>query len=298
MWSGFVGQSGWKARTEINIAMSKKTGRKFPNTLLTGPAGSGKTTGARIVSQMLEVPFFEALPNTSLDDAISHIEAKWSNGRGVLFIDELPEWKRADIARIRPLTDQRMTFPRKKVGDIALPNLTVFAATTEPERLKDDDKSRFDVQRFSRLSTEEVEILISSRNLESYKYKTPGDTISSVAPLCYGNGRRAVKFAEYAYSLFCAGEKVTADRVLWMAQLTKNGVSEFAEEYIIALWKLGEGKAVKGGHIASDLGIEMRELEDVERELARLGMLMVETGYGRQLVDTGRELARKLVGLL
>lgn len=147
--ASFIGQSAWKARTLVNVAMAKKTGRKFPNTLLTGPAGSGKTTGARVVAEMLGIPFYECLPNTSLDAAVAHIEARWVSGRGILFIDELPEWKRSDLARIRPLTDHRMVFPRKKQGDIALPNVTIFAATTEPERLKDDDKSRFDVQRLS-----------------------------------------------------------------------------------------------------------------------------------------------------
>lgn len=114
--SQYVGQEDLTGRNGIirKLLSNQKANSSFPNLILWGPPGSGKTTLARIIAHELKRDFFEFSAVSSSIKEIEKIEKAATNTQGASFgisrtmeapiviIDEIHRYNKSQQARLLP----------------------------------------------------------------------------------------------------------------------------------------------------------------------------------------------------
>jgi holliday junction DNA helicase RuvB len=146
--TGYIGNEQVKRNLGIWMTAAKSQNRPLDHMLVTGNAGSGKTTVARIVAHELGVKLHQA-KGEALKSLPAMVSLLLSVGkREVLFIDEIHELP-PSVATVlyTALEDRRVDI---SVGDtvitnlsIPLPAFTVIAATNRPHKMSDAIRQRF-----------------------------------------------------------------------------------------------------------------------------------------------------------
>ena len=157
--------------------------------LMTGPAGTGKTTIARIMASYLKagpMSVFEvnSADNRGIDSAREIMEKMRfnpSDGDSMVWIlDEFhQQTKPAQEAFLKPLEDTPS-------------HVYFFICTTNPEKLIAPLKSRCSLINMKPLKPEEMEHLIA-RTAEAEKIELSEDVVGRIAEIADGGSRRALK---------------------------------------------------------------------------------------------------------
>lgn len=120
----YIGQDSVKDKLKSYIAGTKARGKIFPHTLISGKAGCGKTTLARIIANELNVPFRELITAN-----ISDIEElKWlllEVKNGIIFMDEIHSLSRNLAERLYSLMEDFQEDGKP------IEQFTLIGATTE-----------------------------------------------------------------------------------------------------------------------------------------------------------------------
>lgn len=126
-----VGQEKAKERLRITIKSCKTTGEKFPHTLLFGPAGTGKTSIANIISNEMNygIEFANGANLSSIKSLLPYLARVKNNG--ILFIDEIHRIpiKVAEFLYVA-IEDYRIDIGKQNQMSINLPRFTFVGATT------------------------------------------------------------------------------------------------------------------------------------------------------------------------
>ncbi len=250
----FFGQEGVKHQVEPFLNRRKG----FPNTLVLGESGSGKTQFARWIASQRREPFEEMLCPVKPEDIPR---------RGIVLLDEAhkqrnPEW----------------LFPTMEGGTV-----TVLAATTRPELLEPAFKTRFFITIYLPKADEEALV-------ELCEYLLTDVTEESAlvyAGASAGNPRQMERICATA-------EEIGAndpDLVLATCRLTVDGVTEYQIRLLEALQRAARPMGL--GSLAVMMYSDEQSIREAERLLVEEELIDLLSN-GRTLTKRGKRYLEKV----
>jgi len=230
--------------------------------LMTGPAGTGKTTIARIMANYLEAgPLstreINSAENRGIDSAreiMEQMRFNPSDGKSMVWIlDEFhQQTKPAQEAFLKPLEDTPS-------------HVFFFICTTNPEKLITPLKSRCSIINMKPLRPEEMELLLT-RTCKAEKKVISEDVIARIVELAGGGSRKALKLLGKVLYLETDKERTRA--------LRDTGSEDEAKETIDFC------RALYGGKNFSTCTALLQKMDLTEPESIRYAVL----GYGNAIL--------------
>ncbi len=306
---GVIGQRQPKELLTAAIDRSRRLGVPMPHTLLTGAAGTGKTTLAHVIGHELDAEVYQ------FEAPLSHstmIELRGlMNDGDVLFLDEIHQQalgdRRGREATLQPEALYGVMEDRvlpTATGVVTFPQITMIGATTDPGRLPEAFLSRFPLRPRLVEYTEADMVLMSARNALALDLKIT----RSAATLFAGASRytpREMNNLITNAALWATGtiRHADAERTLELCSLTHDGLNVDMVNMLTFLYTRGRRETHRGvkyqasvSTIATAIGLS-RDTKavalHVEPWLIRLGFVQVAHG-GRVLTDAGIVRAREL----
>ena len=263
----------------------------FPHTLITGPAGTGKTLLSEIVSRELAANLhIELAQNIKFPEQVHGLLMLLEPG-DVLFLDEVHELPQmAQVTLYRALEDGKLFLGKQLI--VTLPPFTLIGATTDEFLLTKSMRDRFRlVLRLTHYSDDEMAKLVHQR-AKRLGWSIDDNAIAAIGKRSRGVPRLAVRLLEATKRIASAEgtESLTAAHVERMCQMEGIdflGLDHIEQQYLRLLREADS--PVRLNIIATHLGLPRRTIEAViEADLIRLG-LVTKTEKGRMLTATGRQ---------
>ncbi len=284
--AGYVGNEQIKRNLEIALRAARVAGEAVDHILATGPAGTGKTTIARIIAHEIGSRLHIA-NGGSLKTVSALVSLLLSVKQGdVIFIDEihgLP--KTVETVLYTAMEDRVITVP---VGEtvitnlkIALPDFTVVGATNRAHKLTDAIRQRFTIKvRLSYYTPRELaEILLNTPEFDGNAYGALEVARRSrgTPRIALANYKQAINFAR------AQSNELTAE--VAAAAMTSIGIDNLGLEpehrdYLTALINMAQGGPRGFTAMCNFLNKEEGEVEDIEGWLFHQDLV--------QLTDDGR----------
>lgn len=282
----YKGQDNLKNVLKAYLNGCKQYGKKFPHTMISGIAGSGKTTIAYIIAKQLNLPFVEAVTNT-INSPQQFIDKLIDCQGGVLFLDEVH-------------------MLNKKVGNFILPLLedfsingqkimpfTLITATTEKGVLLKRFKPFVDRMKIQKVIEPYcVDDLIFI--LKQYKDKTFSNVLISdeIYEIIANNSRHTPRIAiRYLESYIYMNKDINA--VLKSYNIVKNGLTDKDIEVLFLLNEQKNGLGIKA--ISAYLGTsEENYLYEIENYLLQEKYITILTR--RIITEKGKQFLNNLKG--
>ncbi len=281
----YVGQVEAKSIIESNIRGVLKRNAIFPHTLIYGQAGTGKTTLARIVANILKKPFKEMIIS-SLNTEINLIKLIHEVDGGILFVDEIHSLTREMCESIySPMADF-------KLNGVSIKPFTLMGATTEYGELLETRRpfvDRFEIQiELEDYTIDDLIILLR-------QYKNKAFPLEKVSPKHYGliaenaraNPRTSIRFLKG--SIYLDGDIKTLFRNY---KILKEGYTRKDLKVLKYIASNDKGVGLQG--ISAYLGTsDINYLQDIEPYLLKKGLL-VRAPRGRKISLLGLEKIKEL----
>jgi Holliday junction resolvasome RuvABC ATP-dependent DNA helicase subunit len=251
----FLGQEQLKRRVKPFLNRD----RPFPHTLIVGEPGVGKTVLARWLAYQKGEPFQENLAPVAVEDLLE---------RGLFLIDEAHNQTRPE--RLFPI----MEAPGRE--------LTILAASTQPEKLDSAFRSRFFLKlHMGRLDESDMGLIV--RHLA--EKPIDDDTVNLFASASAGNPRQAELIMETAHGI----DSYDAEEVLSTCGITAEGLDQLHMTYLKTLHSLRRpvgliqlsavsfvDESTLRGHERLLLEQDLIELSSKGRSLTKLGKAYVD----------------------
>lgn len=307
-----VGQERAKAMMRRLVDAAKLSGSALDHLLMTGPAGTGKTTFATVIAHELGVGCYQLAAPVSLDTLL--MLRRTMQDREILFIDEIHMQavmeRRGKEAATQPevflqlLEDKLLATA---TGMVEFPDITVIGATTDPGRLPEPFLDRFPLRpRLQSYSADDLRIIALHNSMAL------GVDLTAEAATLFAGGARGVprlvnNYMRNATALVGTGRIDTeiAREVLHdLNDTSEDGLNRYMQDALAFLYERGRREKGDGtvsyqasaATIATAIGLG-RDTKavtlHVEPWLLQRGLLQIGSG-GRILTDAGIERAREL----
>jgi len=285
----FVGQENLKPLIMAAIAKTKTDGKLWPNTLLFGPSGVGKTTLSRIICNEIDYTWTAITASKELTPPVLrrmllNLDCRgygpggvWQPGakKHLVFIDEVAELKLSVWESVLYNATEDLQVYDEGGTVYWLPDMALICATTAPYALPTPALGRLSLQlHLQPYSVADLITMIS----RLYPSMTT-DIAEEVARRSRGIARLALNFAD----------GVNDHGLAWFDVLGVNsqGLNGLDLSYLDALAS-ANGKSMSLNSIANVVRESPKTLAAfVEPELLRLGLISIDA-HGRALVGLGR----------
>lgn len=286
----FVGQRDLVRRLKITIGGAVSRGEAPGHILISGPAGFGKTSLARIVAAELGCSLVASsgMSLRSVKDLagiLQHLEAM-----SVLFVDEIHRLPIAvEEMLYEPLEDGTLTLtvgrgPQARPTTVSLPPFVLVGATTAPGKISDPMRDRFAAHLVMAPYTEDEIAEIVARAWDGWR--VAGEAAVVVSKRSKGVPRVSLRLARMVMdvaSLLGEDEitEMTARTALDEFGIGEDGLDEIDHRLLTALVKVFGGGPVGLANLAKTLDLDESTIEaEHEGWLIRRG-LMVREASGR-----------------
>lgn len=294
----FIGQESVVSNLKIYAKAARLREEPIDHALFSGPPGLGKTTLAKILSELRESSFVQlAAPNLRRPGDMVKILSGLQNN-DVLFIDELHrlptpveevlysamEDKTIDIVLSDSMAASSVT--------LQLPPFTLVGATTRPGALSAPLRDRFGIQLRLNYYEDKELFLLLQRAARIWNMQADEETLREIAKRSRGTPRIALRYLRRIWDYALAENSKGHLRLQHALQgftgmhIDELGLSFLDIEFLKAVAIHYRGGPVGLKPIAAMLSEDSITLEDfVEPYLVRLGFIL-RTPRGRVLSET------------
>ncbi len=296
----YVGQENFKDNLKVFIHAAKNRDEPLDHILLYGPPGLGKTTLAYVIANEMGTNI--RLVNGPSIEKTGELAAILStmNEGDILFIDEIHRIPRVvEEILYEAMEDYKLTFLTGRDEDarnitINLKPFTLVGATTKPGDLSSPLRDRFGiVNRLEYYTIEELESIIE-RTARVFSLPISKEAANLIALRSRGTPRIANRIYRRVrdFASFNNLKMIDVDitnTALLRLKIDKLGLDEIDIRYLSSLIKRFNGGPVGLETLASTIGEEVRNLEEVyEPYLLKLGLIN-KTPRGRVATDKAYE---------
>lgn len=289
---GYICGEALKSRVKAHMSAARKKSTLFPHTLLTGPAGTGKTTMANIIARSMDAAMIKFVGQELRDKEQLAVLFSAPPGGAVLFIDEIHSVSKKVMELLYPaMEDGKMP----SVGDpnlmLYLNPLTVIGATTEPGSLEKPLLDRFVLKlNIPPYDTLQIAKILREMAAHMSELEYSDGAIYAVANRSKCIPRIAGNLLYQVNDHAIAKGRGTVDQdfveyVMKELGITRDGL-DAVDLKILEILRRNETLGIAS--LASIIGEDPRLISQVyEPYLIRKGFL-IRTRPGRQITDTGR----------
>ncbi len=262
----------------------------FPHTLITGPAGCGKTLLSELVARECCCNLHSELAQNLRSPEHIHGSLMMLEPGDVLFYDEIHELPQTcAVTLYRALQDRELLLGKHHV--VKLPPFCLIGATTHEFLLTKSCRDRFRIHlRVSHYTNEEMVQLVRQR-AKRLGWSIEEAAVAEIGLRSRGVPRLAVRLLESAKRVASseASEAITAtnvERMCEIEQIDTLGLDPTEQQYLHLLRE--ENGPVRLNVLATHLGVPRRSVEVLEEDFIRLG-LITKSDKGRMLTPKGIE---------
>lgn len=269
-----------KTRLCVHMDAAKTRVQPLDHVLLSGPAGTGKSTLANLIGAYLNDPVTLLTMPMDRKTLVRAIQA--FNG-GILFLDEIHALPKRDQELLLPVLSEKVIIDARG-RRYQIPWLTVIGATTERDKLIAPLHGRFQIKPEIAPYTDFELGQIVAGMADRMGITLDQETAVTLGTASGGVPRNAEAFILAYRDLTTNGEGVTAQTVLDLCQVDADGLTEQHRRYLSILSDQGGRAGQKT--IEMLLQIPDQIVRELERLLLNRGL--IEYGStGRELTPTG-----------
>jgi Holliday junction DNA helicase RuvB len=268
---------------------------RFPNCLLTGPAGTGKTTLCEVIASELQVPIQTTLGHSLRTPADLNALLLNATDKSIVAIDECDLMPvPVQTALLVAISSGRLFLPASgSVQSLPLAHMTFLLATTEEHGLLGPAVQRFNTLRFSYYCEEDLRHIVSVR-ARSLTWGLAEEVAAPIAKRSRGTPRIALKILQASRAVCRAeGEETISlshlERACRLTGIDAMGLNEASDlAYMRLLLESQDGTQLSV--LASRLGLPTQTVTTViEPFLLRMGLIEKGKQSKRYLTTKGKE---------
>lgn len=296
-----VGQQGAKKLLAAAIRAAKQLGHTLDHTLLTGPAGTGKSTIAHVVGEEMGVNVIQLSAPVAYD-VLLQLREQMNDG-DILFVDEIHLMAIAERRGKESITqpEQFYSILEDRViitpqGPLPYPEITVIGATTDPGRLPESFLDRFPLRpRLVEYTDDDLAVIAKMNAKALGMHSTRGGAMATA--LAAAGTPRIVNNLVRNARLF---DNVLNERAVAQVReangIAGDGLDALQQQMLKFLWTRGATTTKQGvvyqcslGSLATALGLS----RDTKAVNLYVEPLLIKRGYvqvsqqGRRLTDAG-----------
>ena len=283
--SEFIGQEKVKKTVDILTKSASIRDEPLPHLLMSGPAGTGKTTLSHILASEIHGNF-KVTNGASIksDRDVAKYVASLKR-KDVLFIDEV---HRMNIRAFEWLYTIMEDFSFGLHGNkIKIPKFTLIGATTLISKLPRPFRERFKfIVEFEDYALTDLSKIVERIAL-NYNLRITKDICQQIARTCRGNPRKVVTRTEWIRDYLIAGKKKRMNsselkEAFKLCGVDAHGLELIDHKYLQTLYNNGTCSLRK---IASILNMEPENIvENIEPYLLQMDLIEIDRA-GRRIND-------------
>ncbi len=298
-----IGQPQAAQKLQVAVEAAFADGDPLCHTLLTGPAGTGKSMLAQVLAAEMQGEFHERLAQTlATPGAVNGLLMAAESDKAILFIDEIHELPSECQTTLYTALDQRAIYVgHQRTNTLTRLQTTAFTligATTDPQMLLPPLRDRFKlVCQLQRYGVEDL-VKVVSQKARQLGWEVDEAALPSIAERSFGTPRLALRLLESAYRTArsegaSALTQAHVNRTFFLEGIDSLGLGPDERLYLRML--ADASGPLRLAVIASRLGQPPEAVSRVvETNLLFLG-LIERTDRGRMLTPKGIEHARLTV---
>lgn len=283
-WAELVGQTDLRETLRVWIVGARSRGGRMHHVLLSGQPGTGKTTVSELIAHELGRPLvkFTKPPEPwKLRSTLSRLNRE----KGVLFVDEIHQWSRTakDGGQhdLMQLTEEGTLD--SSGGVLQFHDVTVIAATTEPDKILGPLLQRFKCPRLVPYTVAEMGQIVTGM-AERAGVELDEDTVALLAGASAGVPRNARSMVQDAADLAADGQVPDGATILSFCHVDPDGMTD---NHLAYLRLLSRGRGTAGlSTIAGRLQMPETEVRGLEWLLLDRHYVEVAPG-GRTITSAG-----------
>lgn len=284
-FSAYIGQERAKQYLKSNIEAIKQRKLIMPHVILSGPAGYGKTTLAKIIANELQVEFKEHI-TSSLESPWNLLYAIKQAQKGVIFLDEIHAIPRSMAESIYPIMEDF------KYSGEPIEHFTLIGATTEIGEMYKDRRPFIDrfkiIIELEDYSINDLVILVKQYHQKTFPLdKLTDDAYQAIASNCRETPRNAIRLLESC--IFMNGN---VRKTLYYFNIIKDGYTEKDLKILGYVALNDKGVGLQG--LASFLGTSAENYTYTMEPYLLKNQLITRTPRGRRITDLGKQKINEL----
>ena len=286
-----IGQSSVIDQVRVALDASQMDGQKFPNSLMVGPPGTGKTQLCHIVAAEMASDVHECLGSTLTNTSDLFALLLAAKDKDVVYIDEIHSApKDIFVTLLLALDQQKVVLSGKNRSPQSLPlaDFTLLLSTTEEYLVPRPLSDRCMLLRFGYYSNEDLTTLLLNR-VRSLGWEIHEEILPQIARRSRGTPRLGLRLLQSCFRCMRSeGETMITKghllRACELEQLDELGLGPTEQQYL--------GIVVEGptrlNVIASRIGLPSRTVSEVtENFLIRAGLICKDDQGRRCLTEFG-----------
>ncbi len=295
--SHLIGNNHVRRQVQVALDACFEDQVRFPDTLLSGPPGLGKSTWANVISKELAVDLHETLGQSLSGPAELNALLLSTNEGEIIHIDEVHELPTEQQTTLFMALDQRKLIVQNGKGQMFLPleNFSLLLSTTDPHKvlhpLRDRMRLTLELEYLTEIELQEV----VRRRSKALGWTIEDVALPEIAMRGRGTPRIVLRILQSSRRVARSEgeERITLDHVRKACELDRidcRGLTSQEQKYI----QLLGNSSLRLNVLASLMGMASKTVSDViEPFLVRSGLLTKDKNGLRQLTQEGLDhLAR------